>query len=74
MLADNRWRILGRTSIQSKPRKYGLKIFWACEPSTRYGLNATAYSGMVGNRVHHNLARYNALKVVESWHSNGRDI
>ena len=43
--------------MPSKPRKYGLKIFWACESSTGYELNAVAYGGKEGNRVHHNLAQ-----------------
>ena len=30
-LVGYRGRISGRTYIPSKPRKYGLKMFWACE-------------------------------------------
>ena len=46
-LVGYRDRIPGRTYMPSKPRKYGLKIFWACESSTGYALNAIAYSSVV---------------------------
>ena len=73
-LVRYRGRIPGRTYIPCKPRKYGLKIFWGCEPNTGYGLNAIAYGGKKGNRVHHNLAQDIVLKVVEPWYGTGRDI
>ena len=73
-LVGYRGRIPGRTYIWSKPRKYGLKIFWACESNTGYRLNAIAYGGKEGNRVHHNLAQDIVLKVVEPWYGTGRDI
>ena len=56
-LIGYRGRIPGRTYMPSKPRKYGLKIFWACESSTGHALNAMAYSGREGNRVHRNLGQ-----------------
>ena len=31
--------------MPSKPRKYELKIFWACKSSTRYALNAVITVG-----------------------------
>ena len=37
-LVGYRGRIPGRTYMPSKPCKYGLKIFWACESSTGYAL------------------------------------
>ena len=37
-LVGYRGRIPGRTYMPSKPRKYGLKIFWACESSIGYAL------------------------------------
>ena len=40
-LVGYRGRIPGRTCIPSKPRKYGLKIFWACESSSGYALKGT---------------------------------
>ena len=73
-LVGCRGRIPGQIYMPSKPRKYGLKIFWACESSTGYGLNAVAYGGKEGNRVHHNLAQDIVLKVVEPWYGTGRDV
>ena len=66
-LTRYRGRIPGRTYISSKERKYGLKIFWACESNTGYALNAIVYVGKEGNRIHHNLAQDIVLKVVEPW-------
>ena len=42
-LVGYRGRIPDRTYIPSKPRKYGLKIFWACESSSGYALNGILY-------------------------------
>ena len=67
-LAGYRGRIPGQTYIPSKARKYGLKIFWACESNTGYALNAVAYAGKEGNRIHYNLAQDIVLKVVEPWY------
>ena len=52
--------------MPSNPRKYGPKIFWACESTNGYGLNAIAYGGKKGNRVHHNFAQ-DVMKVLEPW-------
>ena len=73
-LVRYRGRITGPTYIPSKPRKYGLKIFWACESNTGYRLNAIAYGGKEGNRVRYNLAQDIVLKIVEPWYGTGRDI
>ena len=73
-LAGYRGRIPGRTYIPSKARKYGLKIFWSCESNTGYALNAIAYAGKEGNRIHHNLAQDIVLKVVKPLYGTGRDI
>ena len=48
-LVRYRGKIPGRTYIPSKPRKYDLKIFWACESNTGHGLNAIAYGGKEGS-------------------------
>ena len=53
-LVGYRVRIPKRTYTPSKPRKFGLKMFWACESSTDYELNAIAYGGKERNRVHDN--------------------
>ena len=73
-VAGYRGRIPGRTYIQSKARKYGLKIFWPCGSNTGYALNAIACAGKKGNLIHHNLAQDIVLKVVEPWYGTGRDI
>ena len=70
----DRGRIPGQTYIPSKAKKYGLKIFWACESNTGYALNAVAYAGKESNRIHYNLAQDIVLKVVEPWYGTGRDI
>ena len=48
-LVDYRGTILDRTYIPSKPRKYGVKIFWLCEAKSGFPLNANIYVGKVSN-------------------------
>ena len=60
--------------MPSKPWKYGLKMFRACESTTSYGLNAIVYGGKEGNCVYHNLAQDVVMKVLEPWHWTGRGI
>ena len=52
-----RGRIQGRTYILSKPRKYGLKMFRACESSSGYVLNVILCGDKEGDQVHRNLAQ-----------------
>ena len=73
-LLDTVEEFLMEHNMPSKPRKYGLKIFWACESSTGYELNAVAYGGKEGNRAYHNLAQDIVLKVVAPWYGTGRDV
>jgi len=73
-LLGYRGRVPGRTYIPSKPRKYGLKIFWACESNSGYALNAMAYGGKEGNSVHHNLAQDVVMKLLQPWYGTGRDV
>ena len=73
-LVGCRGRIPGRTYMSSKPRKYGLKIFWACESSIGYALNAMAYGGREGDRVHRNLGQDVVMKLVEPYFETGRDV
>ena len=73
-LVGYRGRIPGRTYMPSKPRKYGLKIFWACESSTGYALNAIAYGGKEGDQVHRNLGQDIVLRfrrVARIWKRGG---
>ena len=60
--------------MSSKPRKYGLKIFWACESSTGYALNAIAYGGKEGDQVHQNLGQDIVLRLLEPYYGTGRDV
>ena len=73
-LVGYRGRIPGRTYMPSKPRKYGLKIFWACESSTGYALNAMAYGSREGDRVHRNLGQDVVMKLVEPYFETSRDV
>ena len=73
-LVGYRSRIPGRTYMPSKPRKYGLKIFWACESSTGYALKAIAYSGKEGDQVYRNLGQDIVLRLLESYYGTGRDV
>ena len=64
-LVGYRGKILGRTFISSKPRKYGLKIFWACESSFEYALNGIPYGNKEGDQVHRNLAKDIVMRLLE---------
>ena len=67
-------RIPGRNYMPSKSRKNGLKIFWAGHSSTGYALNAMAYGGREGDRVHRNLGQDVVMKLVELYFETGRDV
>ena len=73
-LVEYRGRIRGRTYMPSKPRKYGLKIFWACESSTGYALNAIAYGGKEGDQIHQNLGQDIVLRLLEPYYGTERDV
>ena len=60
--------------MPSKPRKYGLKIFWACESSIGYALNAIAYDGKEGDQVHRNFGQDIVLRLLETYYGIGRDV
>ena len=63
-----RGRIPDRTYMPSNPRKYRLKIFWKCELSTEYTLNAVAYGGKEGDQVHRNLGQDIVLRLLELYY------
>ena len=67
-------RIPSRTYMPSKPRKYGLKLFWAFESSTGYALIAIAYAGKEGDQVHRNLGQDIVLRLLEPYYETGRDV
>ena len=57
-----------QTYMPSKPRKYKLKIFWVCESSTGYDVNAIAYGGKEGDQVRKNLSQDIALKLLKPYY------
>ena len=73
-LVGYRSQIPGRTYMQSKPRKYGLKIFRTCESSTAYTLNAVAYGGKEGDQVCRNSGQNIVFRLLEPYYGTGRDI
>ena len=67
--------IPGRTYMPSKPRKYGVKIFWACESTTGYALNGLIYTGKpIDGPPHKNLAFVVVFELVKPFANTGREI
>ena len=50
-LVGYRGRIPGRTYVPSKPRKYGIKVFWVCEAQSGFALNAWIYTINIWERM-----------------------
>ena len=73
-LLGYRGQIPGRTYIPTKPRKYGLKIFWLCEAASGFALNSKIYSGKEGNTVHRELGKHVVLQLCKPFEKSGRDI
>lgn len=73
-LLGYRGKIPGRTYIPSKPRKYGLKIFWICEADSGYALKASIYTGRINNEIHRDLAKHVVLDLCEPFYGSGRGI
>lgn len=74
-LLGYRGHIPGRTYMPSKPRKYGLKIFWACESSSAYALKGHLYGGRnPGEPPHRNLAADVVMTLTEPFFGSGRDV
>ena len=73
-LVGYRGHIPGRTYLPSKPRKYGIKIFWMCEATTGYALNAVIYTGRENGHVHRNLAMDIVLQLTHPYNGSGRNI
>ena len=64
-LVGYRAKIPCRTYIPSTQRKYGLKMFWACESSSGYALNDISYGGKEGDQVYCNLAQDIVMRLLE---------
>ena len=73
-LVGYRGRIPGRTYMPSKPRKYGVKIFWACEAKSGYALNGSIYRGKQGNETRRNLGHDIVMELVENYFGTGREL
>ena len=73
-LVGYRGKAPGRTYIPSKPRKYGIKIFWACEAQSGYALNAIIYTGRQGTEVHRNLGHDVVMELMEPYYGSGREV
>ena len=74
-LVGYRGNIPGRTYMPSKPRKYGVKIFWACESTTGFALNGIIYTGKpVDGPPHKNLAFDIVFELVKPFANTGREI
>ena len=73
-LVGYRGKIPDRTYIPSKPRKYGLKIFWVCGSSSGYALNGIPYDGKEGDQAYRNLAQDIVMRLLEPYFGTGRDV
>lgn len=74
-LVGYRGRVPGRTYMPSKPRKYGIKVFWICESSSGFALNGFIYTGRQPEQpIHHNLGPDIVLQLCEPFFGSGRNI
>lgn len=74
-LLGYRGRIPGRTYMPSKPRKYGLKIFWLCEAPSGFALNGYIYLGrQPGEPAHNNLAFDITMDLCQPFYGSGRNV
>lgn len=68
----------GRTKftqyIPSKPAKYGMKIWWACDATTFYPLNGQIYTGKEGNTRDVNQGERVVKDLVAPYKNSGRNV
>lgn len=68
----------GRTKftqyIPSKPAKYGIKIWWACDSDTAYPLNGQIYTGKIGNIRDKNQGERVVKDLVVPYKNTGRNV
>ena len=70
-----RGRVSFRQYIPSKPEKYGIKIFWACDSETSYPLNGIIYLGrQPDQKTGKNLGENIVMKLMEPFKNSGRNI
>ena len=60
--------------LKSKPDKYGLKVFWACDSENNYPLVAKPYLGKIGQTPQVNLGRTTAFQICAPYFGNGRNL
>lgn len=64
-----------RQYIPSKPDKYGVKVWWFCEGSTTYPLNAEVYLGkQPGQEQEVNQGERVVTTTVFPWYRSGRNV
>jgi hypothetical protein len=74
-LVGYRGRAPGRTYLPSKPKKYGVKIFWCCEASTGFALNGKIYTGRQDNQEpERELGKKIVIYLVRPYYKTGRNM
>ena len=74
-LLGYRGRVPGRTYMPSKPKKYGVKIFWSCEAKTGFALNGKIYTGRQQNREpERELGKKIVLNLLQPFYKSGRNV
>ena len=57
--------------LPSKPDKYGIKVFWACDAENQDPVGAVPYLGKIGNSAQVNLDRNMATRLCEPFFGSG---
>lgn len=74
-LVATRGRCGFRQYIPSKPGKYGIKIFWACDSLTSYPLKGEVYVGrQPGAAANANNVTDLVKRLVKPWQNTGRNV
>ena len=75
-LLGHRGKILGRTYIPSKLRKYGMKIFWITEAKSGYALKGQGqlYTGKIIGEIQRDLGKHVDLNLTKPFYNSGREI
>lgn len=61
--------------IPSKPAKYGIKVFWACDASTSYPLKGILYTGKpIDGERQRNVGEKVVLDLVQNYKGSGRNV
>lgn len=60
--------------MPSKPAKYGIKLWWACDSATAYPLNGQIYTGKVGDTGDVNQGERIVKDLVAPYKNTGRNV